>query len=153
MQILNRGANQRKRRAPDTTVSKSEAPRTVAGFSFGKFRSRRRLDSRDIGQSFADQESTSSVRDCDTMSMPMIYRASDRTHRAQLWRTMTPTGLNRRALAEGELACNSPLTLRALLSALCDSRSNGLQLRPVVARTGLDSDLLFSTARSAVNSG
>jgi hypothetical protein len=90
----------------NVTVWKSEAPQTVAGFSFGRFKVEEgKLDKPEYDvQSFANQESPSWVQglqhaasgdDLPTMGSHMSDAALG---------SMSTTGLNKKALAEGELA-------------------------------------------------
>ena len=92
----------------DVTVWKSETPQTVAGFSFGKFRiEEAKLEKPPYFiQSFANEESPDWVQALqsrangssmqpqrDTVSIPTVALG-----------TMSTTGLNQKALAEGQLA-------------------------------------------------
>jgi hypothetical protein len=88
------------------TVWKSEAPQTVAGFSFGKFKvEEAKLDKPEyLVQSFANQESPSWVQglqhDVNADDLPSMGTHSP----GAALGTMSTTGLNKKALAEGELA-------------------------------------------------
>lgn len=88
------------------TVWKSEAPQTVAGFSFGRFKMEEgKLEKPEyLVQSFANQESPDWVNS--------LQRAANGDDKPTLGShgstvalgTMSTTGLNKKALAEGELA-------------------------------------------------
>src|SRR5262249_9569498 len=90
----------------NTTVWKSEAPQTVAGFNFGRFKVEEgKLDKPPyLVRSFANQEPPSWVQ--------AIQHAASGDDRPTLGShvsevslgTMNTTGLNKKALAEGELA-------------------------------------------------
>jgi len=90
----------------NVTVWKSEAPQTVAGFSFGKFKVEEgKLDKPEyLVQSFANQESPSWVQglqhDANADDLPSMGTHSP----GAALGTMSTTGLNKKALAEGELA-------------------------------------------------
>jgi hypothetical protein len=90
----------------NVTVWKSEAPQTVAGFSFGKFKVEEgKLDKPEyLVQSFANQEAPSWVQglqhDANADDLPSMGTHSP----GAALGTMSTTGLNKKALAEGELA-------------------------------------------------
>lgn len=90
----------------NVSVWKSEAPQTVAGFSFGKFKvEQAKLDKPEYAiESFANELSpdwvTSLQRDASGDELPSM---GSHLSSASLG-TMSTTGLNKKALAEGELA-------------------------------------------------
>jgi hypothetical protein len=90
----------------NTTVWKSEAPQTVAGFNFGKFKvEEAKLDKPEyFVQSFANQEPPSWVQalqhEASGDELPTLGSHSSGVALG----TMSTTGLNKKALAEGELA-------------------------------------------------
>jgi aminopeptidase N len=97
----------------NVTVWKSEAPQTVAGFSFGKFKVEEgKLDKPEYDvQSFANQESPSWVEglrhaaENDRPGTGQIRSFDDpNTGHDVALGTMGTTGLNKKSLAEGELA-------------------------------------------------
>jgi hypothetical protein len=90
----------------DVTVWKSEAPQTVAGFSFGRFKVEEgKLDKPEYEvQSFANQETPNWVQ-----SLQHAANGDDLptmgSHSSEMaLGSMSTTGLNKKALAEGELA-------------------------------------------------
>jgi hypothetical protein len=90
----------------NVTVWKSEAPQTVAGFSFGKFQvEKAKLDKPEYDvQSFANQEPPSWVQGLQhAASGDDLPSLGGHTPEVALG-TMGTTGLNKKALAEGELA-------------------------------------------------
>jgi hypothetical protein len=90
----------------NVTVWKSEAPQTVAGFNFGRFKMEQaKLDKPEyLVQSFANEESPNWVqslqREASGDEMPT---RGHHTSEVALG-TMSTTGLNKKALAEGQLA-------------------------------------------------
>jgi len=90
----------------NVTVWKSEAPQTVAGFSFGRFKIEEgKLEKPEYDvQSFANQESPSWVQGLQHAAsgddLPTLGSHSSEVALG----TMSTTGLNKKALAEGELA-------------------------------------------------
>ncbi len=90
----------------NVTVWKSEAPQTVAGFSFGRFKVEEgKLDKPAyVVQSYANQESPSWVQALQhEASGDDLPTMGSHTSEVALG-TMTTTGLNKKSLAEGELA-------------------------------------------------
>ncbi len=90
----------------NVTVWKSEAPQTVAGFSFGRFKvEEAKLDKPPYDvQSFANQESPSWVQALQhEASGDDLPNMGSHASEAALG-TMSTTGLNKKSLAEGELA-------------------------------------------------
>ena len=89
------------------TVWKSEAPQTVAGFNFGRFKMEEaKLDKPEyLVQSFANQESPNWVQSLQHAASgdDMLTQGSHVGSGVALG-TMSTTGLNKKALAEGELA-------------------------------------------------
>jgi Peptidase family M1 domain len=88
------------------TVWKSEAPQTVAGFSFGKFKLEEgKLEKPEyVVQSYANQESPDWVQGLQhAASGDNLPTMGSHTSEVALG-TMSTTGLNKKALAEGELA-------------------------------------------------
>ncbi len=97
----------------NVTVWKSEAPQTVAGFSMGRFKvEEAKLDKPEYFiQSFANQESPSWVQalkhatENDTPGTGQVRSFDDpNTGHDYALGTMGTTGLNKKSLAEGELA-------------------------------------------------
>jgi hypothetical protein len=91
----------------NVTVWKSEAPQTVAGFSFGKFKiEEAKLDKPEYQvQSFANQESPSWVQGLQhAASGDDLPTLGSHVGSELALGTMSTTGLNKKALAEGELA-------------------------------------------------
>ena len=96
----------------NVTVWKSEAPQTVAGFSFGKFKvEQAKLEKPEYFiQSFANEESPDWVQalksraqgDVPSSNLGML-RAREGTPEVALG-SMNTTGLNKKSLAEGQLA-------------------------------------------------
>lgn len=90
----------------DVTVWKSESPQTVAGFSFGRFKMEEsKLDKPEyLVQSYANQESPSWVNSLQHAAngddLPSLGSHSSEVALG----TMSTTGLNKKALAEGALA-------------------------------------------------
>src|SRR5216684_4244899 len=94
----------------NVTVWKSEAPQTVAGFSFGRFKiEEAKLDKPEYQvQSFANQESPDWVQSLQRAAQGDasgggMYGGMHQSPEVALG-TMGTTGLNKKALAEGELA-------------------------------------------------
>ncbi len=91
----------------NVTVWKSEAPQTVAGFNFGKFKMEEaKLEKPEyLVQSFANEESPDWVRALQqaTSGDDLPSQGSHMGSGVALG-TMSTTGLNKKALAEGELA-------------------------------------------------
>ncbi|HEY4765398.1 MAG TPA: M1 family aminopeptidase [Candidatus Sulfotelmatobacter sp.] len=108
MQIAATGArvSDRDEGGENVTVWKSEAPQTVAGFSFGRFKIEEgKLDKPEYEvRSFANQEPPSWVeslkRGAEGNDLPSMRSRSS----GMALGTMSTTGLNQKALAEGELA-------------------------------------------------
>ena len=91
----------------NVTVWKSEAPQTVAGFSFGKFKlEQAKLDKPEYEvQSFANQESPSWVQSLQHEANGEEISTDGFHHESGVaLGTMNTTLLNKKALAEGELA-------------------------------------------------
>jgi peptidase M1-like protein len=93
----------------NVTVWKSETPQTVAGFSFGKFKEEEvKLTKPEYFiQSFANQESPDWVRSLQhAVSDEDLSGGANRSHVGSevALGTMSTTGLNKKALAEGELS-------------------------------------------------
>ena len=92
--------------AQNVTVWKSEAPQTVAGFSFGKFKMEEaKLEKPEyVVQSYANQEPPSWVQslqhEANGDDLPSMGSHSSEVALG----SMGTTGLNKKALAEGELA-------------------------------------------------
>lgn len=92
----------------NVTVWKSEAPQTVAGFSFGRFKVEEgKLQKPEYAiESYANQESpdwVQSLQHAASGDMPANNIESRGPQQVALG-TMSTTGLNKKALAEGELA-------------------------------------------------
>ena len=96
----------------NVTVWKSEAPQTVAGFSFGRFKVEEgKLDKPEYAvQSYANQESPNWVQELQHVAQGDspgtgggMFGALHETPEVALG-TMGTTGLNKKSLAEGELA-------------------------------------------------
>jgi hypothetical protein len=90
----------------NVTVWKSEAPQTVAGFSFGRFKMEEgKLDKPEyVIQSYANQESPDWVQSLQHAAAgDNLPSMGSHTSEVALG-TMSTTGLNKKALAEGELA-------------------------------------------------
>ena len=108
MQIAATGAriSDRTEGSENVTVWKTEAPQTVAGFSFGRFKVEEgKLDKPEYElQSFANQEPPSWVeslkRAAEGNDLPSMGSHSS----GMALGTMSTTGLGQKALAEGELA-------------------------------------------------
>jgi hypothetical protein len=91
----------------NVTVWKSEAPQTVAGFSFGKFKVEEgKLDKPEYDvQSFANQESPNWVQGLQHAASGDDLPVLGGSHTSEFaLGTMSTTGLNKKSLAEGELA-------------------------------------------------
>jgi hypothetical protein len=91
----------------NVTVWKSEAPQTVAGFSFGKFKVEEgKLDKPEYDvQSFANQESPDWVQGVQHAASGDDLPTLGGSHAPEVaLGSMGTTGLNKKALAEGELA-------------------------------------------------
>ena len=97
----------------NVTVWKSEAPQTVAGFNFGRFKMEEaKLDKPEyVIQSYANQESPDWVNSLkhavenDTPGTGQVRSFDDpNTGRDFALGSMSTTGLNKKSLAEGELA-------------------------------------------------
>ncbi len=92
----------------NVTVWKSEAPQTVAGFSFGRFKEEeKKLDKPEYFiQSYANESSPDWVEDLNrTAQGDDLAGGVDRSHITGVaLGTMSTVGLNKKALAEGELA-------------------------------------------------
>lgn len=91
----------------NVTVWKSEAPQTVAGFNFGKFKvEEAKMDKPEyFVQSFANQESPSWVQGLQqAASGDGLPNQGSHLGSGVALGTMSTTGLNKKALAEGELA-------------------------------------------------
>jgi len=89
-----------------TTVWKSEAPQTVAGFNFGKFKMEEaKLDKPEyLVQSFANQESPNWVQGLQHEASGTELPGQGSYSSGVALGSMSTTGLNKKALAEGELA-------------------------------------------------
>jgi hypothetical protein len=89
-----------------TTVWKSEAPQTVAGFNFGKFKMEEaKLDKPEyLVQSFANQESPNWVQGLEHEASGTALPGQGSYSSGVALGSMSTTGLNKKALAEGELA-------------------------------------------------
>jgi hypothetical protein len=90
----------------NVTVWKSEAPQTVAGFSFGRFKVEEgKLDKPEyVVQSYANQESPNWVQSLQhAASGDDLPTMGSHTPEVALG-TMSTTGLNKKSLAEGQLA-------------------------------------------------
>jgi hypothetical protein len=93
----------------NVTVWKSEAPQTVAGFSFGRFKMEEaKLEKPEyLVQSFANQESpdwVQSLQHAVSGELPGANGMGGGGGVGMALGTMSTTGLNKKALAEGELA-------------------------------------------------
>jgi len=91
----------------NVTVWKSEAPQTVAGFNFGRFKlEEAKLDKPEYDvQSYANQEPPSWVQGLQHMANGDDSMSLDGSHTGlAAVGNMNTTGLNKKALAEGELA-------------------------------------------------
>jgi Peptidase family M1 domain len=91
----------------NVTVWKSEAPQTVAGFSFGRFKMEEaKLEKPEyLVQSFANQESPNWVQSLQRAASGDELPILGGSHGSEVaLGTMGTTGLNKKALAEGELA-------------------------------------------------
>jgi hypothetical protein len=93
----------------NVTVWKSEAPQTVAGFSFGRFKvEEAKLEKPEyLVQSFANQESpdwVQSLQHAVSGELPGANGMGGGGGEGMALGTMSTTGLNKKALAEGELA-------------------------------------------------
>jgi len=89
------------------TVWKSEAPQTVAGFNFGRFKvEEAKLDKPEYQvQSYANQEQPSWVTGLQEAASGDALPLMGQSHASGMaLGTMSTTGLNKKALAEGELA-------------------------------------------------
>ena len=89
------------------TVWKSEAPQTVAGFNFGRFKvEEAKLDKPEYQvQSYANQEQPSWVTGLQESASGDALPVMGQSHASGMaLGTMSTTGLNKKALAEGELA-------------------------------------------------
>ncbi len=89
----------------NVTVWKSEAPQTVAGFNFGRFKLEEgKLDKPEYDvQSYANQESPSWVQSLQHSVNQDLPTMGSHSSGVALG-TMSTTGLNKKSLAEGELA-------------------------------------------------
>jgi aminopeptidase N len=89
----------------NVTVWKSEAPQTVAGFSFGRFKMEEaKLDKPEyLVQSYANQESPDWVQSLRQATGDDLPNMGSHSSEVALG-TMNTTGLNKKALAEGQLA-------------------------------------------------
>ena len=90
----------------NVTVWKSEAPQTVAGFSLGKFKvEEAKLDKPEYEiQSFANQEPPNWVQGLQQAANGDELPSQGSHNSGVALGTMSTTGLNKKALAEGELA-------------------------------------------------
>jgi hypothetical protein len=91
----------------NVTVWKSEAPQTVAGFSFGRFKVEEgKLDKPEYKlESYANQESPDWVQSLQHAAEGDQMGSLNGSHVSSVaLGTMSTTGLNKKALAEGELA-------------------------------------------------
>jgi hypothetical protein len=90
----------------NVTVWKSEAPQTVAGFSFGRFKVEEgKLEKPEYDvQSFANQESPSWVQGLQHAASGDDLPSMGSHASEVALGTMSTTGLNKKSLAEGELA-------------------------------------------------
>ena len=91
----------------NVTVWKSEAPQTVAGFSFGRFKMEEgKLEKPEYDvQSYANQEAPNWVQELQHAAAgDMPTNIESRGPQQVTLGTMSTTGLNKKALAEGELA-------------------------------------------------
>jgi hypothetical protein len=91
----------------NVTVWKSEAPQTVAGFSFGRFKVEEgKLDKPEYDvQSFANQETPDWVQAVQHAASGDDLPTLGGSHAQEVaLGTMSTTGLNKKSLAEGELA-------------------------------------------------
>jgi len=91
----------------NVTVWKSEAPQTVAGFNFGRFKvEEAKLDKPEYQvQSYANQEPPSWVAGLQQAASGDSLPVLGQSHATGMaLGTMSTTGLNKKALAEGELA-------------------------------------------------
>jgi hypothetical protein len=91
----------------NVTTWKSEAPQTVAGFSFGRFKVEEgKLEKPQyLIQSFANQESPDWVNGLQHAAAAGSDLPIEGAHQSEVaLGTMSTTGLNKKALAEGELA-------------------------------------------------
>jgi hypothetical protein len=91
----------------NVTVWKSEAPQTVAGFSFGRFKMEEAKLTKPefLVQSFANEESPDWVQGLQrAASGDSIPTMGSHMSTGVALGTMSTTGLNKKALAEGELA-------------------------------------------------
>ena len=90
----------------NVTVWKSEAPQTVAGFSFGRFKiEEAKLDKPEYQvQSFANQEPPSWVQSLEHAANGDDLPSMGSHASGMTLGSMGTTGLNKKALAEGELA-------------------------------------------------
>lgn len=108
MQIAATGArvSDRDEGGENVTVWKSEAPQTVAGFSFGRFKVEEgKLDKPEYElRSFANQEPPSWVESLKRVAEGNDLPSMGSHSSGMALGTMSTTGLNQKALAEGELA-------------------------------------------------
>ena len=90
----------------NVTVWKSEAPQTVAGFSFGKFKEEEAKLTKPeyFIQSFANEESPDWVQNLQHATSSELPTQGSHLGAGVALGTMSTTGLNKKALAEGELA-------------------------------------------------
>jgi len=90
----------------NVTVWKSEAPQTVAGFSVGRFKvEQAKLDKPEYQiESYANQESPNWVQDVQRAASGDALPTMGSHSTDVALGTMSTTGLNKKALAEGELA-------------------------------------------------
>jgi len=108
MQIAATGArvSDRTEGSENVTVWKTEAPQTVAGFSFGRFKVEEgKLDKPEYElQSFANQEPPSWVESLKRVAEGNDLPSMGSHASGMALGTMSTTGLGQKALAEGELA-------------------------------------------------
>jgi len=95
----------------NVTIWKSETPQTVAGFSFGRFKlEKAKLDKPEyLIESYANQDSPDWVRGLQHAAapggdLPTMSGVGDSNAPDVALGTMSTTGLNKKALAEGQLA-------------------------------------------------
>jgi hypothetical protein len=91
----------------NVTVWKSEGPQTVAGFSFGRFKEEETKLTKPeyFIQSYANEESPDWVQSLQHATQDDdLSRGINQSHATVPLGTMSTTGLNKKALAEGQLA-------------------------------------------------
>jgi hypothetical protein len=90
----------------NVSVWKSEAPQTVAGFSFGRFKEEeaKLTQPEYFIQSYANEESPNWVQSLQHEAAGDTLPSMDHSTPQVALGTMSTTGLNKKALAEGELA-------------------------------------------------